>query len=346
MALPHDYSPSSSGRSGFRMIDTTPVYSPTLEAYVLDTRVPDGAFRTYAVMQILWRYGEVCDVPLKRLAELSDCKERTVISRVQDLLKAGWITEERSSARPDVPRAKAYRPTQPGNDADGRAAHSGNVQKIAVCPTPKLQEIARRSAEFCSSELQNSAVSLNRKTGPEEELRPETAASQPAPEDEPIVKFSPPTTAPQTSPVPTTKPLLPVPKPKPEDAPTNARLSRVADLILAAKIPVIPDWPRDGAALKRCPASPEEIAACYVAIARGEYGDPHMHKRLSIRYVVSEAINGWLVRDQAPVVGRGPAVATRGGSRVRKDGSRIYTSEAGSALPADMQARLDANTRY
>lgn len=44
--------------------------------------------------------------------------------------------------------------------------------------------------------------------------------------------------------------------------------------------------------------------------------------------------------------GRARAVTEVDGVRYRKDGSRIYTSEAGSKMPADLQALIDKNTRY
>ena len=67
---------------------------------------------------------------------------------------------------------------------------------------------------------------------------------------------------------------------------TNERLARTLDALAAAGVSYTPTA-RDGKALKDAPGiSPERLAAAFVAVAQGRYGDEYMLRHLSLHAAV------------------------------------------------------------
>lgn len=71
----------------------------------------------------------------------------------------------------------------------------------------------------------------------------------------------------------------------PKSVPKPNRTTQVIDLLAAEGVEVNPR-PQDGKAIKNSGARPEEIAAVYLAIYRGEFGDDFMLQQLSLQSAI------------------------------------------------------------
>jgi hypothetical protein len=261
-----------------------------------DTDVSDAEFRLIAAIKRYdWRDG-VCRASQAVLGVDCGKDERTVRRLVLELKRKDLLVEENDPRRPG--RSRVYRLI------GAATTHPQTGQLWPVYDRDAGTQTGQKRPVKADDpgQLKRPNPAGLKKT-PEDRLTPDTAATQPGAVDDPIVVCAPPTQAPQPAPAP--KPLLPVPKPRARPDPVTNRLACVIDRIRAAGLNVAVSG-RDGAALKDCTAAPEEIANCYIAIARGEYGDAYMRRRLAIHYVATDAVNGWLVRDQAPTTPTSP----------------------------------------
>jgi hypothetical protein len=134
----------------------------------------------------------------------------------------------------------------------------------------------------------------NHETTQAEQVQPAARAPEatPAVSTPVTTKPEPPASAEPTLPVaePVTTP--PVSAPPPRAAPKTNKATDVIDHIRAAGQEPATN-PRDFQAIKACSASAKDIAAAYVAMASGEWGDEWMLKNLSVATACTR-VNGFL----------------------------------------------------
>jgi DNA-binding MarR family transcriptional regulator len=273
--------PSRIEPPGLRMVES---YSPMGHTMTADKGITDAEFRLIAAIRRHdWRDG-ICRASQAELAAHCGKDERSVRRLVSALKDKHLLVEENDPARPG--RARVYRLIE-------RAATTPQTGQLwpVYDPRDAVQTGQDQPVKVANSgQLNRTNLAGLKKTPVKTPENDDSAASQPgAATDHELMTPTPPMTS---------KPLLPAPKPTPKPEPTDQRLARVIDLIRAANLQVAVTG-RDGAALKACSAAPEEIAACYIAIATGAHGDDYMRRRLAIHYVANDAINGWLIRDKA-----------------------------------------------
>lgn len=348
--------PVTGGRSGRLSINVGCIYDDT-RAGIAEQRML-GVLGTYADSQTGW-----CFPSYPLLAQRLGIKRAAVGHAITGLADLGYLEiHERFDPATGGRLSSVYRLVQNYELPDEHRRARDDETPLATessYPPPEAPPLATLDAvppllplATLATESSYLKERLIRTTNPDDETVPSVPApARERPPDVMVQEPPPPPSqtgsSPPKSPArPSTKPLLPAPKPQPRAERTDGPQARLVTLLRDGGVPdAVRPSERDFAAVKQKCQDIELVAACYLDIYHGRYGDAFMQRRLTIQAVCYSFLDGYLAwkaqGDPSP-----RATAGRDGPRFRKDGSRIYTSDAGSPMPADLQALIDKNTAY
>jgi biotin operon repressor len=259
-----------------------------------------GAVRLYGRLQ--QHTGEAgCFPSYETLAERMGCSQRAVKGYRQELEDAGVIVHKRGGGA----RSNRYELTPERlRDKSAKSAQIG--AKSAKSALESVQKTTGKSAKSAQESYLSNQTSLTRDSAPTERAAP---PSKPA--AKPAVR-TPKQPAPTVNATPPEREHVPRAKlASAEDTPPSALreptpIQRVEQGIKAAGVKVAVSWGPDGKALATLLAgsdvTTEDVIGCYVAIARGEYGDQYAREHLSVLYVCTRCINGYLNWRQNPAL--------------------------------------------
>lgn len=321
MAVMRDHGAPPGARSGNLMMVEPFVQLRLSVLYDLDIRPID-----LRVLMVLidrsWQMGE-CDIPQPELAALCGRKQRQLQESLDRLLAAQLIEQHRWGPT----QAKHYWPRDP----EAPQRHTRKTACVFQDQGGHTRKTAPTHAENRVTHTRKSAPdTLLVNTGPEDRSNT-PGATHPAAPPQPAVENIRKNIIRETIPAAPPPAPLPPDEPAPQTPATNARLGKVVDLIRAAGLTVTVNG-RSGSALKASSATPEQVAACFVAIARGEYGDDFMRKRLNVHNVCNEYMDGFLSRSQ--------------GTRNLNAGRTGATSSRTGPIPDEILEDLARTMRY
>jgi DNA-binding transcriptional regulator YhcF (GntR family) len=268
-----------------------------------------GAIRLYGRLQ-QHAGADGCFPSYETLATRMGCSERAVREYRQELEDAGVIVHKRGGGA----RSNRYELTPDRlRDMSAESTHirksakSADIgDKTAKSAVESRQNLPPMSAKSAEESYLSNQTSLTRDSAPTERAAP---PSKPA--AKPAVR-TPKQPAPTVNATPPEREHVPRAKlASAEDTPPSALreptpIQRVEQGIKAAGVKVAVSWGPDGKALATLLAgsdvTTEDVIGCYVAIARGEYGDQYAREHLSVLYVCTRCINGYLNWRQNPAL--------------------------------------------
>lgn len=264
-AVPYGASPDDaplSPRPRLRVLESrfyARLYHDVMDA-VAEKRLTRDQGYAYAVLQRFgWRDGMIT-APHTTLADHLQCSQRQLRRYLDALVAAGFISEQPCGRG----QAKAYTLIEPQQDT--------GVLLEAANQTPVSAYVESNKTPV--SPQQDTGVPAN-KTPVSPSIEEDLLEEDEEGETRSVTDVTAPTS-------PSSRRYKPATNPQ----------AHVIDLIRAGGASVT-FTPIDGKAIKSVGADPELVAACFVDIYHGRYGDDFMRRRLNVRTVVYDYLDGY-----------------------------------------------------
>lgn len=358
------------------VVDT---YSAMGHAMTADKGITDAEYRLIsAIKRHDWRDG-ICRVSQADLGDHCAKDVRTVRRLVHTLKQKHLLEEINDPERPG--RARVYRllgsattspqtgqswpvydhaqAAQSGQGWPNKSARSGRLNRPTLAGLKKTPENpaqtgipesgypeAGLAAGAAPPPADPPAIEARTTTEPPRIVGPAASSrttEPPRASHDPSV--SQPASSPPKSPArPSGKPLLPVPKPQPEAERADSPQGRLIDLLRDGGVPSsVKPSERDFAAIKNKCQDIDLVAACYLDVFHGRYGDAFMQSRLSVQTVCYQFLDGYLAWKAQGSPER-PSAGGQGGQKNHRQPQRPAYS-AGAGAPNHPQVVESAKQR-